>query len=338
MGYHNTTKPIPHPETTHHNSRYTRCVGIPKWDPPSLLVEIASCGICGSMLPTHMMSCPTCKAPTSERSFPVLTPDQLELALVNTSRAKIVWGLIIDSVIVLASLVTGSLLLGLTAWGMVEVWVTSWVVSGSVLGLGIGLAIVLLAYSRRGRALGGLLLGTRHVDSIYYLPISPLARIRGSANIAILDTRQGSDPLTRRLTHWDGWVDPKIGSTETSIVPSPRRESSKGLVGLFFSSGVVHWFSGVCMLGRRPTTFFGDKLALPDLSRVLQSDHLEIREITDDPQTIGVWVIDQGSRNGSWLLDGLSKIQLPAKTPITVAWGSTIQLGEHQFQVHKGRP
>ncbi|MEV7971606.1 FHA domain-containing protein [Cellulomonas sp. NPDC089187] len=114
-------------------------------------------------------------------------------------------------------------------------------------------------------------------------------------------------PLPRRRHHDD--------ATESAVSGSTSANRARQVI-LELSDGTRRPLRGTLIIGRQPTQpeRYGDVLALPDTTRTLSRDHLEVG-ITPGGQ---VWVSDMGSANGSYVARGPAWTRLTPhqRTPI----------------------
>jgi len=247
----------------------------------------------------------------------------------------------VDVIVLVVCAAIGMTGVGAIARLAASFWSSHWVVVGAILGLLVGIWATLAAYNHHGRGLGGVIAGVRIVDATSLLPTLPFISYGPEhAKPVMLDVRHGRDPLAAILLPWTGLRTSNQVQTQDIDVTRPRYPRHgvpQGSVVLVFDSGLVHWFTGACMVGRSPVTIFGeDILSLPDMSRQLSPNHVEIRELVDESGQTQLWATDQGSTTGTVIETGDEIVRLPADLGVRIQPGAAIRIGEHRFRVEWG--
>jgi len=275
---------------------------------------------------------------TVATALPTVFPRDLARGVVVGSPAEQARLFVVDG---LAILVFGATAAGLVGWAARAVthhWSVPWLVIGAVVGVAIGFGVAVQAYRRHGRFVGGYALGFRCVDDTQFLPTVPTRKAPGRAGFVAVNVRRGLDPLAAIAPPWHGLtvVGGNYSDLTTPPVTTARRGVPAGSIALVFDSGQVHWFSGVCILGRSPVALSGeDALSLPDLSRTLSASHVRIGETPGAGEGSGLWVVDQGSPSGTWVETGTQYTRLPAATRVSIASGTVLKVGNYRLRVDK---
>jgi len=300
------------------------------------LVAVESCGACGRALLARANTCPGCGLPVDGDLFPSLGPRALS-RLVPGRRGAIALSLAVDALTVLAA----AAVIGALGW-LVLPGSVPWLIGWGAAGLLIAAALVHWAYRTHGRAIGGLVVGVRSVDTVQYLPAWPALPLRTRPDrTTMVNVRRGGDPIQPLAPGWTGLG--TIGHSQATTAGQaldlrPRRSAPVGSVVIVFATGQVHWFTGSCVIGRSPVNpTGGDILSLPDISRRLSASHLSLAEVID-PGTggVAVSVIDHHSMNGTWLeRDGLHT-PVPANWPVILRPTDWVLLGDFRFRVERG--
>jgi len=271
-----------------------------------------------------------------------MTPSKdLAKQIVPCRSARVAATVAVDVVVVLECSAVVAVALGGLSYLLVGRLLWSWASAGALVGALLGSWLAWVSYGRYGRMAGGILFGTRRVDDAFFLPKTLWpggTRSRGAA--IIVDIRRGMDPIGPLLAPWPGSMlapSSSVGGQAETAATLPGGASA-GSIALVFDTGQVHWFSGVCVVGRSPVALFGeDALSLPDLSRELMPSHLMIGEDTGPEGKASLWATDQGSEAGTWLNDGSGARRLPSKTRVWFQPGAMIRMGEYRMRVERTR-
>lgn len=302
-------------------------------------MAMQSCGVCGWMLPRQANRCPACGSPVDATPLPVVTTQVLAAGTARSTALSSLLCYCVDAILIAICAAIGEA--GAAAIAALVTSSSHWLAAGAILGFVIGVWATLHMYRRHGRGLGGLIAGVRIVDTVNLLPAIPFVPHGAEhARPVTLDVRRGRDPVTAALTPWTELKGQPRTETYDIEVTRPhylRHGVPQGSVVLIFDSGLVHWFTGACMVGRSPVTVFGeDVLSLPDISRQLSPNHVEVRELADESGAMQLWVTDQGSAAGTFIEIGTQVEQLPAELGVRIQSGMAIRIGEHRFRVEWG--
>lgn len=137
-----------------------------------------------------------------------------------------------------------------------------------------------------------------------------------------------STPVPRTPEIVQASYDPDVDGGETRL-----REAITLPVHLHFDDGADIVVEDSALIGRNPQPLQGievdELLVVDDPQRTVSKTHLLVAA---GPQ--GVWVTDQGSANGTYVLnaDG-SERKLEAGTPSPAVFGSIVHFGERYFKV-----
>lgn len=314
------------------------------------LIGAVTCGRCGSPLEPnasdgHCFRCGARRAPASSGSALGRYSGLLSgVQSAQSSRRRT--AIVIDAVPV----VVGGILIGIALAGGFGAAseVRLGVIVPVALALVVYLVVSVVAWRRRGRSLGWLLLRLRTVDDVTGAP--PRFASSGRAGIPIpgirydlvvADLRRGRDPLesgTDQLT--SATLAPPVSPRGHDAVPAASTgrdpysltEPSPEVV-LVLDTGERLSMETTLLVGRLPVRTSEEEhpvFAWPDISRSLSRTHA----LLEWTGTV-LWVTDLRSGNGSALVgpDGLRQPLVPGlRGPAAGGW--TVELGDRSFEVH----
>jgi len=319
------------------------------------LVATGYCGVCGAALQYDENTCSRCGSPTISGAFPVadLWVAAAELSVCSTGLRVACTAL--DGVLVAGCAAFGGFSFGAAERVSKGSWAVTWIVLGAVIGLIAGLIWLGALYAQHGRGLGGLLLRVRFVDSRWLLPATPITARRlwsalaaskwfgrywlirkwaQSADVVLVDARHGIDPMHALLPGWDG-----LGKVQRPIDDTQTANSkgiTAGTIVLVFDSGQTHWFNKSCMVGRSPSSpSGGDTLSLPDLSRKLSANHVQVSVSTGSDGVEKVWVEDQDTVTGTFIEHPTGQMRVAPRTRTELLAGRYVRIGDFRFRADR---
>lgn len=230
------------------------------------LVPSVTCARCGAGTTPGAPRCRDCGSPAGPPR--ATTDDDVPAGLRGTRGApagRVVLGRAVDALTVVASAASGSGALVLLDVALSGDGALRSAVLGGVVGALAAACVVLTSWSRRGRALGGLVARTREVDAADGLPL-PLRR---------LPTRLAAPRPSGRVASGQGPFARSLGTVVTDLVTG--RDPSAVVAST--SRGPVRASTGDLLVD--PHDVVSDDLG--DLERTLSAAALDARRPRTDP-------------------------------------------------------
>lgn len=309
---------------------------------PAALIGAAACGRCGHA-PVEHPACPGCGLEWVDAA-PSRTGADDGAPLTGVVRVDVVpraLAALID-VASVAVFVTAAVL---EATASVDTPVPP-------VGYGIAALTVLIvqvvAFGRRGRSLGRLLLGQRTVADLTGLPpgaASVLARVDSHRphRAVTADLRRGRDPLEPVIPELTapahGAVPGQSGKSvvgQPGVAPVVVAEAPEPSVGIVLANGERYDIFSSLLLGRSPVDASGvgghALLAWPDLSRRLAKTHA----LLEWSGTV-LWITDLDTASGTAVIGpGAERRALVPGVRTAAAVGSVVECGGRSLKVVPG--
>jgi hypothetical protein len=199
---------------------------------------------------------------------------------------------------------------------------------GAILGLLSATTGIVVVLARRGRAVGGVLIGSRLVDISTAAPAgSRFLLVAISGQLRLFSLRRGRDPVSAALGQFRF---PDAVTREAGNLASTGSPEG-GPVVIRFDSGQALLVSQSLLLGREPGKSSEPGMRVfewTDLSRTLSKTHLRL-----DWDGRVVWATDLGSTNGTAIeVDGRLQ-RLPAGERLPLPPTCRLHLGDRSLTV-----